>query len=291
MDGPILFLIYINFVVDGLSSKCCMFADDLKLYLAMPHKYSSRSVAHDLLQSDINLLFSRSKSWGLTFSPSKCHVMHFHRNFNTYIEPLQYHIDGVQINQVECQRDLGVLIDRNMRFHSHVSSIVNKASGVACNILKSTCCRSSDFMLTIFTTHIRPILDFCSPVWNLGYEGNLKLLERVQRRWTKQIIGLNNLPYDERLSSLNLFSIRGRLLRADLIQIWKITHDSVGNNLRGHSLKLFHPRCDTDTRQRFFPMRCISVWNSLPEEVVMADNLKSFKNLLHRNMRDSFFYF
>ena len=49
----------------------------------------------------------------------------------------------------------------------------------------------------------------------------LKLLENVQRRWTKRIDGMATLSYGDRLRSLNLYSIQGRLLRADLIQCWK----------------------------------------------------------------------
>ena len=73
-------------------------------------------------------------------------------------------------------------------------------------------------MLQVFITHIRPIIDFGSVLWNTGY---LRMLERVQR-WTKKIIGYAGFSYSVRLSTLNLFSIKGRLLSADLILVWKI---------------------------------------------------------------------
>lgn len=105
-------------------------------------------------------------------------------------------------------------------------------------------------MVQVFTTHIRPIIDFVSVLWNTGYVGDLQLLESVQRRWTKEINGLSNFSYTERLSSLNLHSIKGRLLRADLVMVWKILNGhcphlahlftSVGiDRTRGHSKKLF----------------------------------------------------
>lgn len=53
--------------------------------------------------------------------------------------------------------------------------------------------------------------------------GDADLLERVQLQWTKEIIGLWQVDYAPRLNALGLFSVRGRLLRADIIiQVWKI---------------------------------------------------------------------
>ena len=75
-------------------------------------------------------------------------------------------------------------------------------------------------MIALFATHIKPILDYCSTVWNVGYAGDLTLLDGVQRRWTISIDGMQGLSYTERLKSLNLFSIKGRLLHSDLINYW-----------------------------------------------------------------------
>ena len=62
-----------------------------------------------------------------------------------------------------------------------------------------------------------------SCIWNTSYKEDLRKLERVQQMWTRQIKSLEGLPYGERLSELS--SVQGRLLRADLIQYWKIFHD------------------------------------------------------------------
>ena len=47
-------------------------------------------------------------------------------------------------------------------------------------------------MVALFVTHIRLILVYCSCVWNVGYVGDVTLLESVQRRWTKKIDGMSN---------------------------------------------------------------------------------------------------
>ena len=146
-------------------------------------------------------------------------------------------------------------------------------------------------------------VDFGSALWNTGYVGDLRLLESVQRRWTKQIRSMSNLSYAERLSSLNLYSIKGRLFRADLIMTWKIMHGNCpqlahlftrvdyDRTIRGHSKKLFKPRHETDIRARSFATRVIEPWNSLPEGVVSAPSLFTYKRLLSDFLGDFLFEF
>ena len=117
----------------------------------------------------------------------------------------------------------------------------------------------------------------------------MKKLEAVQRRWTKNILGLEHMDYSTRLRALNLFSVRGRLLRHDIIKYWKILHGesslepdaffirSPVTITRGHQLKLAHVRTSLEIRRRFISVRAISLWNSLPDSVVSITNINSFK--------------
>ena len=192
-------------------------------------------------------------------------------------------------------------IDTSLKFHRHIASATRKAAGVANNILSSTVCRSPMFMKFIFSTYVRPILEFGSPVWNTGYQGDLRLLERVQRMWTKQVHGLENLPYSERLAALNLFSVKGRLLRADLILMWKIFHGissitpqdlfsmEVRPGNRGHRFKIRKLFAGSEQRSRFFSYRHIDLWNSLPSEVVSAASITTFKRKLHLSLGERLF--
>ena len=156
-------------------------------------------------------------------------------------------------------------------------------------------------MVTLFVSHIRPKFDFCSTLWNVGYVGDMKKLESIQRRWTKEIGGLANLAYEDRLKRLKLFSVCGRLLRADLIKVFKIFHSGVDLGLRsmfemqshestrGHRFKLSVPRCRGELRRRFFSVRVVTTWNSLPPHVVEAESVDSFKRKLERHMPEAFY--
>ena len=119
-------------------------------------------------------------------------------------------------------------------------------------------------MLFLLTVHIRPIIRYCSCVWATGYQGDLRLFESVLRRWTKQLSLVMGLGYADKLHTLNLHSMKGRLMMADLIQCWKIFHGksciapknlfvlSPHRHTRGHCYKIFMRTANTDVRKRFF---------------------------------------
>ena len=287
--GPVLFIIFVNHLMSGLKNKVMMFADDLKLYVKLPHPNQGLNVnTHG--QEDIDLLVNTATSWGLKLNASKCVVLRFRRNFSQIAANQIYTVNGAPLLEKEAHRDLGVLIDTSLKFHDHIRDTVFKANGTSINLLKSTICRSPAFMTTLFVTHIRPILDFCSTVWNTGYVGDMKMLEQVQRRWTKKIDGLENEPYSNRLRVLGLFSVQGRLLRTDLIMCWKIFHKKSTIqpsdlfecppqrvSTRGHEFKIFKTRFNTDIRKRFFSERIIDVWNNLSVDTVSCSTLTQFK--------------
>ena len=66
------------------------------------------------------------------------------------------------------------------------------------------------------------------------------MIEKVQRRATKLLPDLNNLPYDDRLKALNLPTLKYRRLRADLLYIYKLTHNLVEMDQDTHCLKCTH---------------------------------------------------
>ena len=217
--GPLLFLVYINHIASLISCDFKIFADDLKIYALVD---KSKPNAEALLQSDIATLSCTSESWGLKLNVSKCAVMQFARGSRPVTASPKYILNGNQLPVVNSYRDLGVIVDNSLKFHDHIESVTHKASGLCHSFLKSTVCRSPEFMMFLLKTHIRPLLDYSSCLWNTGFVGDARKLESVQRRWTKRIDSLGEMSYAERLHKLELFSVQGRLLRSDLIQYWKV---------------------------------------------------------------------
>ena len=301
--GPLLFLIYINHVGSKLASHYKIFADDLKIYATVNATSTCQfPAAAQTIQNDINVLHQTSESWGLKLNQEKCAVMRFTRNFKEQVPPM-YFLSGKPLPIHQSHRDLGLLIDDKLKFHEHVTSVSHKAYGLCQSFLKSTVCRTPEFMMFLFKTHIRPLIEYGSCVWNTRYKEDIQRLECVQRMWTRHIDDLQTLTYGERLRELNLYSMQGRLLRADLIQYWKIFHNvscikpgdlftqPLRSGNRGHRYKIHVPQASLDVRKRCFSHRCIAVWNGLPDSVVASENLNSFKGALAEAIHDDLYRF
>ena len=132
-------------------------------------------------------------------------------------------------------------------------------------------------ILPLFTSLVRPHLDYCVQAWRPHYLKDIVKLERVQRRAVKIIKELQGTTYEEKLIELKLFSLEKRRLRGDMITVFRMlkgidnidsdiffTLFSSNNSTRGHSLKLSRPSVKTDTRKFFFSSRVVNLWNCLP---------------------------
>ena len=110
------------------------------------------------------------------------------------------------------------------------------------------------------------------------------------------------MSYYNRLKNLSLFSIWGRLLRADLILVWKILNNTIPalsnilplsniTHTRGNQLKLPTVRSNTEPRGRFFTNRVVRNWNSLTPDVVLSPSLGIFKTKLEIALGERLYFY
>ena len=79
-------------------------------------------------------------------------------------------------------------------------------------------------MMSLYKTLVRPHVEYCVSAWNRHYIKDKKLIEKVQRRFTKIINNMEGKTYDceERLQCLKLWTLEERRNRQDLIEVFKV---------------------------------------------------------------------
>ena len=87
--------------------------------------------------------------------------------------------------------------------------------------------RESGLLMHAFITFVRPILEYCSVVWSLGFKKDIVRIEAVQRGFTKRLSGFSKLSYEQRLASLNCESLYSRRVKCDLVMCYQMLIGSV----------------------------------------------------------------
>ena len=148
--------------------------------------------------------------------------------------------------------------------------------------------REEDFPF-LFSTYIRPILEYGSHIAHTDLIRDRGCLECVQRRGTKLIKGLSYLPYAVRLAELNFYPLESRRIRGDLMLPFHLFQSgdvddfftlTAQKHLRWHNKKPILPHCQTRIRHNVFTLRVINTWNALSEEIVHSPSKTTLKRLL-----------
>ena len=277
--GPLLFLIYINDLTEVLENPHFMFADDVKIV------GEARSTN---IQGDLEKVSQWCEKWGLPLNGQKCKQLAKVES-NSSPRTLGDAAHQVEVQNTEEMKDLGVMITADFKPQLQCMEAAKRANRALSQLQRTVISRNRKILVPLYSSYVRPHLEYAIQAWHPTLMRDKGVLEKVQKRFTKMIPELRELPYEERLSSLNLFSLDRRRTRGDLIETFRILKgmSDLGNvemfqkntddRLRGHEWKLVKPRANTTMRANFFSHRVVNHWNNLPASVVASTSVRTFK--------------
>ena len=295
--GPLLFLIYINDLTDldiSEGSEVVLYADDILLY---------RPVLSDddfaALQSDINKIQTWAASNLMTFNVAKCKVMHVSRKRSPLSPTTPIMLNGSILEVVTTYKYLGLHISSDLSWSYHIQSICSKARKVL-GLLYRKYYRFSDqaTLLQLYTSLVRPHLEYAASVWDPYHQRDIQLLEKTQKFACRMCTKTWSASYHELLHALQLPTLSNRRLFLKLCTIFKIIHGACyfppnvicvrdTRTHIGRPLMLNQPFARTNSYFYSFVPNSVSQWNRLPEYVISHYSVQSFKQALTQHLSNT----
>ena len=267
-----------------------MFADDLKLYSNI--SVSSLQSSIHPLQLALNTIVKWSVEWQLTINVSKCTCKRLSSSSAPSNTP-QYTINDTPLTVSNHVKDLGIVIGDRLSYTVHISEITTKASQRVGILFRRFLTRDLNLLRRAFITYVRPILEYGTVLWSPTLKKYIDQIEKVQRRFSKRIPEISDLPYFERLKRLNLATLEVRRLRFDLIYYFKILHSLTPHDpndffsfhhppsiLRNSSPLIEIPAKGNRSLYSSFRYRAATCWNNLPSHIKLTDCLAKFRKHL-----------
>ena len=195
------------------------------------------------LQQDLQALEQWESEWDMQFHPNKCSILHVTRRTAAKLLP-KYSLRHQNLQHVKTAKYLGVTIQDNGKWDTHISSVAakaNQALGFVRRSLKTTQRRTKELA---YKALVRPHLEYAASVWDPSSEKHTKELEAVQRRAARYVLNdyRKTSSVTDMYHKLNWPSLENRRTATRLTTLYKIHH----NQLKVHC-KDPHP---LETRSR-----------------------------------------
>ena len=158
------------------------------------------------------------------FQPTKCSNLRISRK--RLSPPRSYVLNGINVEVVTAEKDLGIMIANDTFWKDHFVMIVAKANRML-DFLKRNCTGivGSTVLLRLYCSLVRSHFCFCSQLWApQSSTSNLILFENIRRRATHFILRNSNLCYKAHLIKLKLLPLSYWLEYLDLVFLFKCLH-------------------------------------------------------------------
>ena len=284
--GSTLYTIVADSLLRRLKLPAWSFADDIK-YLADVTVHG-----RDIVQADVDTIAQWSAEHLMPLTIEKCAVLHGGRKQPRH----EYVLQGRSLASVDSFKDLGLVRTSDSSYTTHCETAAASASRAAGAIRRAFQLKAPQLLWPAFQSYVAPVAMYASQAWNPLLRKDANAIEKVQRRYTKYIHGLGDIPYESRLKQLNAMSLEKRRQFADLVFAYKSLNGHfncapedfgllrVTSHTRGGGIQLVQRRATSKITESLFSVRVPSCWNKLPVKITSSASLCTFKRLLKTHL-------
>ena len=285
--GPLLFNIFLNdlFMVP-LHGILVNYADD--------NTHANKNTNLERLVQDVEQDCSISVNWFtnnyMVVNPEKFQCMLLGRSQE---DDIKVSIDGYCLEMSPEIKILGVILDSNLSFNSHIRSICAKASSQINALRRISKYLNAKQRLAIYHSFISSNFNYSSLVWYFCGKKNSDKLEKLQERALRFVFNDNDMTQDDLLTRGNFLSTTKQRLKLLAIEVYKCKNDvnpKYLNDLFNQKRICYELRDDNRLEQN--PFKTIKyglksfkyygskVWNNIPPHIKSSKNLKEFKRAI-----------
>ena len=304
--GPLLFLLYIN-DLGNVSKKLfsLLFADDSNMFL-------SGKDPDDLIRT-MNEEMVKVVDWlqinRLSLNLNKTHFILFRRKRVRVSMSIDVIIDNVKIDMVERTKFLGVMIDQNLSFQSHINYIKGKVARGIGILYKSKPYFSFETMRMLYNAfiypyfiHIYPYFTYCIEVWGNTYKSYLEPLVKLQKRAIRTIVGARKCAHTALLFiNLKLLNTKEIYIYCVQLCMYKYHHNTLpsifsdffvrNNSVHEYDTRqqnLFHaPLIFTKPLSRTVRVSGVTLYNHFSNVLCLKVSYVTYKGILKRHIIDN----
>ena len=282
--GPLLFLIYINDMINSSKLlKYILFADDSTLYAS----HSDLNYLVNLINEEIKHVHNWIQANKLTLNVKKTHYMIFARCRKNIPSISNIKIGDEVLNKVDKTTFLGVTLDSNLNWKSHVQSMVQKMNK-QCGILYHTRHKLNLVSLKlIYHTLIHPVITYCSLAWGGISNDQLKQVNIAHKRIIRTIAHLKKYDHtSQTYKNLELLKFFDILKLRYALFVYRSLEDQNDQNFRSRLVAnyrlrnpslLVPPLMRSSQSQSSALYQCVGVWNSIPQNIRDKPSIACFK--------------
>ena len=286
--GPLLFLVYVNDIAPDICTNISLFADDTSLYDIV----NDPALSAERLNCDLVRLYDWSVRWQVNFNASKTEVVTFSNKREAVYHPPLKLGDSV-LNEVSQHKHLGIILSSNLSWSPHIHAITTKASKRVGIMRRLKYVLSRQTLVKLYTTLIRPILEYGCIIFDNCTVRDQELLETVQLDSARVCTGsLWNTNEAKLLQELGWVKLSKRRHYHKLVMFYKLKHCLVPQYLQQFpiipvsSLSSYHLcnperirplRTHTNKYKNSYIPASIIAWNDLPVNLTDSHSVQTFK--------------